>query len=113
MKKFGIENFKIDIYIINSINKDLNFIRGLTLCLEQYYILKLNPSLNFLKVAGSNPIVNMTEEHLAKIIKVNSKPVYVYLGNILIYKATSAVNLAKEVGISSSWISYSLKDPSN
>lgn len=110
MKEYGIENFKIDIYIIDTANKPIEYIRNMTLYFEQYYIFKLNPSLNLIKVAGSNQIVNFTEEHLAKIIKTNSKPVFVYFKKTLIYKASSSVNLIKEVGISPSTVNSYLKD---
>lgn len=87
-------------------------IRALTLCLEQYYIFILNPSLNSVKVAGSNPIVEHTKEHIASIKKANSKPVYVYKDNTLIYEAHSATELIKVINISHSIVSKSLKDPS-
>jgi group I intron endonuclease len=90
MKEFGIENFKLDIYIIDTINMEYTKIRALTLSLEQYYIFTLNPSLNSIKVAGSNPIVNHTKEHIANIKKANSKPVYVYKDKTLVYMAPSA-----------------------
>lgn len=55
MKTFGIKNFKLDIYKIDTTGmKDLK-IRAVTLCLEQYYIFILNPSLNSIKVAVSKP----------------------------------------------------------
>lgn len=57
MKRFGIINFKLDIYIIDTTGMEYSKIRAVTLCLEQYYILILNPSLNSIKVAGSNPII--------------------------------------------------------
>ena len=41
-------------------------IRAVTLCLEQYYIFILNPSLNSIKVAGSNPIVEFTKRTYSK-----------------------------------------------
>ena len=57
MKKFGIQNFKLDIYIIDTTGMVYSKIRAVTLCLEQYYIFNLNPSLNRIKVAGSKPKV--------------------------------------------------------
>lgn len=85
----GIENFKLDIYIIDSgltLESDLPYfkIRALTLSLEQYYIFTLNPSLNVVKVAGSQPLVKHSEEHINSIVSANSKPVYVYKDNILV-----------------------------
>jgi len=41
-------------------------IRAVTLCLEQYYIFILKPSLNSIKVAGSNPIVELSKETYSK-----------------------------------------------
>lgn len=54
MKKSGVNNFKLDIYIIDTTGMDKLKIRFFALCLEQYYIFKLNPSLNSIKVAESN-----------------------------------------------------------
>ena len=82
MKTFGIKNFKLDIYIIvvgvatpdhagHTTGMEFIKIRAVTLCLEQYYIFILNPSLNSIKVAGSNPIVEFTKEHFASIKKAN------------------------------------------
>jgi len=112
MKKFGIENFKLDLYIINTTGMVNSKIRALTLCLEQYYIFFLNPSLNSVKVAGSNPIVEHTKEHIASIKKANSKPIYVYKDNTLIYQADSANILKKEINISQSTITKCIKNPS-
>jgi hypothetical protein len=116
MKTFGIKNFKLDIYMIDTTEMIYLYskIRALTLCLEQYYILILNPSLNAIKVkvAGSNPIVEFTKEHIANIKKANSKPVYVYRDKILLYETLSASELIKEINISHSTVSKSLKDPS-
>jgi len=112
MKTFGIQNFKLDIYIIDTTGLVYSKIRAVTLCLEQYYIFILNPSLNSIKVAGSNPIVEFTKEHISSIKKANSKPVYVYINNTLIYEAPSATELIKETNISHNTVSKSLKDPS-
>ena len=86
-------------------------IRAVTLCLSQYYIFNLNSSLNSIKVAGSNPIVVFTKEHIASIKKANSKPVYVYKDKTLLYEATSATELIKETNISHSTVTNSLKNP--
>jgi len=71
MKTFGIKNLKLDIYIIDTTGMEFIKIRAVTLCLEQYFIFILNPSLNSIKVAGSNPIVEFTKEHFASIKKAN------------------------------------------
>jgi hypothetical protein len=71
MKTFGIQNLKLDIYIIYTIGMKYSKIRAVTLCLEQYYIFILNPSLNSIKVAGFYPIVEFTKEHIAGIKTVN------------------------------------------
>jgi hypothetical protein len=110
MKTFGIENFKLDIFIIDTTGMEIEKIRAVTLCLEQYYIFIFNPSINSIKVAGSNPIVNFTIEHIESIKKANSKPVYVYKDNILLYEAPSATELIKETNISPSTVSNSLKE---
>ena len=52
MKIFGIDNFKLDIYIIDTTGMEYSKIRAVTLCLEQYYIFNLisplrNQFLNF------------------------------------------------------------------
>lgn len=70
----------------------------------------LNPSLNQIKVAGSNPIVELTKEHIALKKKANSKPVYVYKDKTLLYEATSATELIKETNISHSTVTNSLKN---
>jgi hypothetical protein len=75
MKEFGIENFKLDFYIINTIGMEYSKIRAVTLSLEQYYIFILNPSLNLIKIAGFNPRVKPTEDHIVSIKKANSKTV--------------------------------------
>ena len=102
----------MSIYIINTAGINKSRIRDLALSLEQYYIFTLKPTLNSIKVAGCNPIVNYSEEHIASIKKANSKPVYVYKDNILIFEGSSATELKKETGISPSTISLSLKNPS-
>jgi hypothetical protein len=112
MRNYGIDNFKLDIYIINTNNIDKSKIRSIVLCLEQYYIFVLNPSLNSIKVAGSNPIVDFTSEHIESIRKANSKKVYLYSDDTLIYEASSATKLREELDLPTSTISYSLKNPS-
>lgn len=112
MKTFGIENFKLDIFIIDTTGMEKEKIRAVTLCLEQYYIFILNPSLNLIKVAGSNLIVNFTKEHIESIKKANSKPIYVYKNKTLLYEAPSATEFIKETNISHSTVSNSLKDSS-
>lgn len=114
IKEYGINNFKLDIYIIDTESSvfQLNSsnIRSLILCLEQYYILNLNPSLNSLKVAGSNPIVEHTKCHIDSIKLANSKPVFVYLNENLIYKASSTIELANNLGIGKSTIYEAICD---
>jgi NADH-ubiquinone oxidoreductase chain 3 len=112
MREFGIENFKLDIYIIDTIDMDSSKIRAITLSLEQYYIFVLKPSLNLIKVAGSNPIVNHTEEHIASIKKANSKRVYVYKDKTLVYEANSTTDLVKQINLSYSTVNYSIRNPS-
>jgi group I intron endonuclease len=112
MKTFGMLNFKLDIYIIDTTGMEPSKIRAVTLCLEQYYIFILKPSLNSIKVAGSKPIVEFTEEHIASIKKANSKPVFVYKNKTLLYEAPSAIELIKETNLSPSTVAKSLKDPS-
>ena len=46
MDRFGIQNFKLDIYIIDTTGMESLKIKAVTLCLEQYYIFIFNPSLN-------------------------------------------------------------------
>jgi hypothetical protein len=69
MKTFGITNFKLDIYIIDTTGMEYSKFRAVTFCLEQYYIFIFNPSFNSIKVARSNPIVEFTKEHIASIKK--------------------------------------------
>jgi GIY-YIG catalytic domain len=112
MKTFGIQNFKLDIYIIDTTGMEYLKIRAMTLCLEQYYIFIFNPFLNSIKVARSKPIVNFTKEHIASIKKANSKPVYMYKNKTLLYEASSATELIKEINIGHNTVSISLKDSS-
>lgn len=63
MKTFGIKNFKLDIYTIDTTGMEKSKIRAVTLCLEQYYIFNKNPLLNSIKVAGSKPKAEFTKEH--------------------------------------------------
>jgi hypothetical protein len=107
-----IQNFKLDFYIIDTTGMEYSKIRAVILCLEQYKIFNLNPFLNSIKVARSNPIVEFTKEHIASIKKANSKPVYVYKNKTLLYKAPSATKLIKETNISHNTVSKSLKEPS-
>jgi hypothetical protein len=111
IREYGLNSFKLSIYIIDKKDVDKNTIKGITLCLEQYFIFTLNPILNSIKVAGSNPINEVTIDHKNKIRQANSKPIWVYYNNTIIYKASSSVNLAKEIGIKQSTITNSLKNP--
>ena len=104
MKEFGIENFKLDVYIINIIGMEYSKIRAVTLSLEQYYIFILNPSLNLIKIAGFNPRVKPTEDHIVSIKKANSKTVQVYKDKTLVYEADSATELIKQINISPSTV---------
>lgn len=77
------------------------------LTLEQYYIFTLNSTLNTLKVAGLGPqyIENKDRNAAISISRANSKRIYLYLDNVLVHEASSAVALSMITGISRSTIS--------
>ena len=51
INKYGIENFKISLIVIPSYYSLLD-LKRLVVVLEQYYIIKYNPLLNIVKIAG-------------------------------------------------------------
>lgn len=110
MREYGLSSFRLDIYIIDLSNVQKEKISCLVLFLEQYYIFTLNSSLNALKVAGSNPIPKFDFSHIENIKKANSKKVYLYKQNTLVYISTSAVQLSKDLNVSLSLINDSVKN---
>jgi hypothetical protein len=79
IKKYGLSNFKLEIYVFSEELKDLVFagkvdnvygleykkvMKNLVLALEQIFILRLNPEYNELKVAGINVGLKVTPESM-------------------------------------------------
>ena len=76
LKKYGLENFKLEIYIFSDELKDISWkhsvssleykkvMKNLVLAFEQIFILRLNPEYNELKVAGINVGLKMTPESM-------------------------------------------------
>jgi len=88
IKKYGLSNFKLEIYIFSEELKDLVFagkvdnvygleykkvLKNLVLALEQIFILRLNPEYNELKVAGINVGLKVTPESMLPRLKKTRK----------------------------------------
>ncbi len=90
--KYGLANFYLDLFLIptlfESSDKDIKKYLHLVLSLEQMLIMEINPELNEIKVAGSNP---------GYLKDKNLKKSYLYddLNKELIYIADGRKNLAK------------------
>lgn len=104
--KYGIEKFRVSIVVVNFFlrSTELSHLKRTILILEQYYIMKLHPSLNMLYVAGGVWSTDITEEQRNIIRKRNSIITYVYLEGVLIAIAESALALCKITGASPSKI---------
>lgn len=102
-RKFTLSDYKIQIYIIKYgfDLSDRQKVVDITLVLEQYYIFTLNSKLNKAKVAGTPPFDDgiLTPGREAIYLK-QSKTVYVYINDILIYQSSSGVVLTYVSGIS-------------
>lgn len=90
--KYGLANFYLDVFLIPKFfelcDKDIKKYHHLVLFLEQMLIMEMNPELNEIKVAGSNP---------GYLMDKNLKKSYLYddLNKELIYIADGRKNLAK------------------
>jgi len=119
LKKYGLSNFKLEIYILSDELKDIiltekvyninglgleykKVMKNLVLALEQIFILRLNPEYNELKVAGINVGLKMTPESMLTRLKKTRKVTYFYdsVKKELIYIADSRTDLAKALGMS-------------
>lgn len=109
LRDYSFDCFTLDIYIVRKGYDSSEYITVLNevLALEQYYIFTLNSTLNTIKVAGVGPQYIENETRNAAISRANSKQIYVYLNDVLVYKASSAVALSILTGISRGTISLS------
>lgn len=103
--KYGIENFSLQIYIIDPVLFEGEFEsrkRAYSLALEQYFIFTKNSVLNDIKVAGSGPGGPMAETTKLSIKKSNSKPLYIYNHDktILLYISESSAPILQEFKLS-------------
>ena len=92
IREYGLANFNLDIFLIPSVmNKNIKNLHYLVLSLEQILILELNPKLNEIRVAGSNP---------GYITSKNLKKSYLHdaISKEVIYIEESRKNLAKILG---------------
>lgn len=101
----GLTSFYLDLYVLSQeLIQNLGKIqlRNLVLALEQILMLKINPELNVLKVAGSVAGNKRSSESMQPALLKCSKPVYFYdtATKQLIFIANSRVDLCKILGIS-------------
>nr|YP_009722363.1 hypothetical protein [Morchella importuna]QGN66765.1 hypothetical protein [Morchella importuna] len=76
LSEAGLDSFCLDFYILPKElleNCDKVKIRNLSLCLEQLWILLLNPEYNVVKVAGSNAGYKHSDESIENNKIRNSK----------------------------------------
>lgn len=102
-RNFTLSDYKLEIYIIQNgyTITDRAKLLIITLALEQYLIFTLNSKLNTLKVAGSAPYFDgIITPKKQSMHKKQNKTVYVYINDILIYVASSGVQLTSVSGIS-------------
>ena len=78
LTKYGLSAFKVEFIMIPQSSLRL----GLHTALEQYYIFKLNPQYNTVKVAGSGGLTILTPEQRLKQVQTLGRPVYLYDGSI-------------------------------
>jgi group I intron endonuclease len=92
----GLVNFYLDVFLIPAQTLsykagNIRILHHLVLSLEQMLILELNPKLNEIKVAGSNP-GNLTGKNLKKTYLFDS------VNKELIYITNGRINMAKIIG---------------
>lgn len=101
-RRFSLSDYKLEIYIIEK-GDFSDILRIKTLVLKRYYIFTKNPTLNALKVAGSTPPNNLDLKMLVelgrKLGKSQAKPLFVYVDNVLTFKASSRNVLSEVSGI--------------
>lgn len=123
MKSYGIANYSLSVCIINPVtirsadkifNDHFNLGR-MVVALEQYFIIQYKPVLNTIKVAGGGwpTPLPITESQRVAMSARNNIPCYVYIDNILIAQAESALQLSKITGASTSGIARSIKKGSS
>lgn len=117
IKKYGLSNFKLEIYIFSDKLKDQVFegkvdndnwleykkvMKNLVLVFEQIFILRLNPEYNELKIAGINVGLKVTTESMLPRLKKTRKVTYFFdsVKKELIYIADSRTDLAVALGMS-------------
>lgn len=75
--RYKIINFTLTVYTLNlGINNDISHIN-----LEQYFITKLNPKYNILKIAGSTPNYIRTDNHKENLRLARGEKIYIYFGH--------------------------------
>ena len=92
----GLVNFYLDVFLIPAQTRsykagNIRILHHLVLSLEQMLILELNPKLNEIKVAGSNP-GSLTGKSLKKTYLFDS------VNKELIYITNGRINMAKIIG---------------
>lgn len=112
MRKYKITDFKLEVYIFRDgyQSKDISHILSLVLALEQWYILTVG-TLNTIKVAGSSPVKNHSDETKRLIGARNSKPVWIYSGDELVFQCNSVAELCRLTGIGRSTINFTPLKP--
>ena len=92
----GLVNFYLDVFLIPAQTRsykagNIRILHHLVLSLEQMLILELNPKLNEIKVAGSNP---------GSLTGKNLKNTYLFdsVNKELIYITNGRINMAKIIG---------------
>lgn len=83
------------------------YIARFVIMLKQYYIIKCNPSLNIVKIAGgvwTIPVVTPAKRAMLK--SKYSIDTYVYFNGVLIAIAESGLHLSRITGVSRSIVSY-------
>lgn len=103
MKEYGMHNFSLEVYVLNSLVKDPSDVKRLIIALEQHMIFLLAPKLNVIIAAHSVVATNHSEmaiEDFNKMINAASLAIYVYVNNILVYQDISVPALSKVIGLS-------------
>lgn len=105
-RKFSFSDYKLEIFIINGEPGEI--LRNKTLVLEQFYIFTKSPTLNSIKVAGSTPpntqSIERLVEHGRKLGNSHTKCFFVYINNVLVFKAMSRNLLSEVSGINQTTI---------
>lgn len=105
IKQYGLENFSVHAYVINPLLEKGQDPTRFILALEQYIIFKINPQLNIIKAVNAytsigNKIIGFYKTVDDIKVNVSSVTCYVYVNNIIVYKAYSVISLSKVLCIS-------------